>query len=179
MTVEQLPDEVRELVERYLERLRLSPDGLMITVDRREFERWLGRRVSSSLGGAYIFLRHLNRHAILINLPRIDPDQPRALEIVVAEELIHMRDWIDGERRRHARQGHDRIAYQVAELTGTSLEGVRSALLPVQRRPYRYVYSCPKCGTRVKRRRRGRWSCGRCAPQFDARFEMRIVEELQ
>ncbi|HEV2128393.1 MAG TPA: hypothetical protein VGR22_07240 [Thermomicrobiales bacterium] len=179
MTVERLPDLVRELVERYLNRLRLPADQLMITADRREFERWLGRRMSSSLGGAYIFLRHHDRHAILINLSRIDLDQPRALEVVVAEELVHMRDWIDGERRRHAKHGYDRIAYRVAELTGASLEEVRSALLPLQRRPYRYVYACPRCGMRVKRRRRGRWSCGRCAPRFDGRFELRIIEELE
>jgi predicted SprT family Zn-dependent metalloprotease len=173
-----LPAPVRELVLRYLARLTLHGHNLLITIDRREFEGWLGRRISASIGGAYVFLPRRDAHAVLINLPRIDAGQPRALEIVVAEELVHMRDWIDGDRRRHAHHGHDRIAWRVAELTGASIEEVRSPLLPVQRRPYRYVYGCPACGRTVRRRRRGRWSCGRCAPVFDTRFELRIVAEL-
>ncbi len=173
-----LPEPVRTHVDAYLARLRLSSEHLLITVDKREFESWLGRRVSSSIGGAYIFLRKRNRHAVLINLPRIDLAQLRALEIVVCEELVHMRDWIDGDRRRHAKHGHDRIAWRVAELTGASIEEVRSPLLPVQRRPYKYLYACPGCGRSVRRRRKGRWSCGACAPRFDPRFELRIVEEL-
>jgi predicted SprT family Zn-dependent metalloprotease len=161
-----------------MERLRLSGDDLLITVDRREFESWLGRRVSSSIGGAYVFLARRQRHAILINLPRIDVAQPRALEIVVCEELVHMRDWIDGDRRRPAHHGHARIAYRVADLTGATIEEVRSPLVPVQRRPDRYVYACPGCGRSVRRRRKGQWSCGACAPTFDPRFVLRIVEEL-
>lgn len=174
-TVASLPKNVRVLVERYLERLELPVHDLAITVDRREFERWLGRRVPSSLGGAYVYLQRPGRHAVLINLSRIDLAQPRSLEIVVAEELVHMRDWIDGDRRRHARHGHDRIAVRVARLTGASLYEIRSALLPVKQGPYRYVYTCPGCGQRVKRRRKGRWSCGRCS----ARFELRITEEIR
>lgn len=173
-----LPEPVRALVIRYVDRLGLPTDELMITVDKREFESWLGRRVGSSLGGAYVYLPRRRRHAILINLPRIDLDQPRALEIVVCEELVHMRDWIDGDRRRHAKHGHDRIAWRVAELTGASLEEVRTPLVPVRRRPFKYVYACPGCGRTVQRRRKGRWSCGACAPRFDPRFELRIVEKL-
>ncbi len=173
-----LPEPVRSLALQYLDRLKLSAEDLLITVEKREFESWLGRRVSSSIGGAYVFLRTRNRHAVLINLPRIDLSQPNALEIVVCEELVHMRDWIDGDRRGHAKHGHDRIAWRVAELTGASIEEVRSPLLPVQRRPYRYVYGCPGCGRTIRRRRKGRWSCGACSPRFDPRFELRIVDEL-
>ena len=173
-----LPDNVRILVEQYLVRLDLTTDNLLITVDRRQFEQWLGRRVSASIGGAYVYLPRRRKHAVLINLPRIDLDQPRALEVVVAEELIHMRDWIDGDRRRHAHHGHDRIAWRVVELTGATIEEVRAALLPVKRRPFRYLYGCPSCGRTVPRRRKGRWSCGTCSPTFDPRFELRIVKYL-
>ena len=176
--MDHLREDVRVLVEQYLARLRLSSDDLLITVERRQFESWLGRRVSSAIGGAYVFLARRRKHAVLINLPRIDLDQPRALEIVVAEELVHMRDWIDGDRRRHAHHGYDRIAWRVAELTGASIEEVRSPLLPVQRRPYKYVYGCPGCGRTVRRRKKGRWSCGRCAPVYDSRYELRIVKQL-
>jgi predicted SprT family Zn-dependent metalloprotease len=176
-TTALLPDNVRVLVDHYLERLDLPACELAITVDRHEFERWLGRRVASSLGGAYVYLQRPGRHAVLINLSRIDLSQPHSLEIVVAEELVHMRDWIDGDRRRHARHGHDRIAVRVARLTGASLHEIRSALLPVKQRPYRYVYACPGCGQRVKRRRKGRWSCGWCSARFDPRFELRIIED--
>jgi len=176
--MQQIPENVRVLVERYLERLQLDGEDLLITVERREFERWLGRRVSASIGGAYVYIPRLAKHAVLINLPRIDLEQPRALEVVVAEELVHMRDWIDGDRRRHAHHGHDRIAWRVVELTGATIEEVRSALLPPKRRPYRYLYGCPACGRTVPRRRKGRWSCGRCAPTFDPRYELRIVKRL-
>jgi predicted SprT family Zn-dependent metalloprotease len=134
--------------------------------------------VNAAIGGGYIYLPRRRAHAILINLPRIDLSQPRALEIVVAEELLHMRDWIDGDRRRHAHHGYDRIASRVVELTGASIEEVRSPLLPQERRPYKYLYACPGCGRTVKRRRKGRWSCGHCSPTFDTRFELRIVRQL-
>lgn len=178
VTMQHLPDNVEALVETYLRRLELPRDNLLITVHKREFESWLGRRVSSAIGGAYVYLTRKRKHAVLINLPRIDLEQPRALEVVVAEELVHMRDWIDGDRRRHARHGYDRIAYRVAELTGASIEEVRTPLLERQKRPFRYVYGCPGCGRTVRRRKKGRWSCGQCAPTFDPRFELQIVKYL-
>jgi predicted SprT family Zn-dependent metalloprotease len=169
---------VVELVEAYARRLRLPLDDLRVTTDRAEFASWLGRRVSSAYGGAYVFLRYAGIHAVLINLERIDLSGPRNLEIVVAEELVHMRDHLDGDHRRHAKHGHDRIAYRVAELTGATLAEIRSALVPVQRSPYRYIYACPGCDVRVPRKRKGTWSCGRCSPTFDRRFVLRIVEEI-
>lgn len=171
-------EETRRLVARYLARLDLPTVDLRVTTDRTTFARWLGRRVGSALGGAYAFLPRSGEHAVLINLPRIDRNQPRALEIVVAEELLHMRDRLDGDLRRHAKHGHDRIAYRVAALTGASLDEVRSCLLPVRRRPLRYLYGCPRCGLRVPRRVRGTWSCGRCARHFDERYRLRLVGDL-
>ena len=164
-----------ELLQRYIRLLELPVDRLRVTTDRLIFERWLGRRVRASIGGAYAFLPRTGEHLILINLPRIDRSQPRALEVVVAEELVHMRDRLDGDLRRHAKHGHDRIAYRVSALTGASLEEIRGALLPIARRPLRYVYGCPSCGATVPRRRRGTWSCGRCAPTFDRRFILQPV----
>lgn len=167
------------LVHDYVARLDLPTDRLRVTTDRATFARWLGRNVGASLGGAYVFLPRLREHAILINLPRIDRSQPKALEIVVAEELVHMRDHLDGDRRRHAKHGYDRIAYRVAALTGATLDEVRGCLLPTRRRPLRYLYACPNCGVRVPRRVRGTWSCARCAPAFDPRYRLRLVGELE
>src|SRR4051794_10228223 len=96
-TFEALDPEIRTLVVRYAELLGLSLTDLSITTNRREFEKWLGRRVGASIGGAYVFLAKSNRHAILINLPRIDRAKPRSVELIVAEELIHMRDHLDGD----------------------------------------------------------------------------------
>lgn len=162
----------------YIQMLRLPVDRLRATTDRSTFEGWLGRRVGSSLGGAYVYLPRARAHAIFINLKRIDRSQPRAVEIVVAEELVHMRDYLDGDRRRHARHGYDRVAHRVAEVTGASLDEIRSCLLPTRRRPYRYLYACPGCGREVARRRQGVWSCSRCSPRFDPRFVLRIVRVL-
>lgn len=170
--------EIRHHVDWYIARLELPAERLRVTTDRAEFGGWLGRHVPSSYGGAYVYLRQWDIHAVLINIERIDTAAPRAIELVVAEELVHMRDHLDGDHRRHSRHGYDRIAHRVASLTGASLEEIRGALLPVQRRPYRYVYACPRCGVRVPRKRMGTWSCGRCSSRFDARYVLRIVEEL-
>lgn len=171
------PETIR-LVEQYISRLALPTDKLRVTTNRATYARWLGRRsIPAALGGAYAFLPRRGEHAILINLDRIDLSQPRALEVVVAEELVHMRDSLDGDLRRHARHGYDRIAHRVAALSGASLDEIRSALLPTRRRPLRYVYACPTCATRVERRVRGRWSCGRCAPTFDPHHLLALVED--
>jgi predicted SprT family Zn-dependent metalloprotease len=176
--LEECDPRVVPLVERYIAVLSLPTERLRVTTDRGEYSSWLGRRVSSAYGGAYCFMHREGIHAILINLERIDLSAPRALEVVVAEELVHMRDHLDGDRRRHAMHGYDRIAHRVAALTGASLEEIRSALIPVERRPYRYIYACPGCGIRVPRKRRGTWSCAQCSPSFDPRFVLRIVEDV-
>ena len=162
--------ETRALLERYVARLDLPTDRLRVTTVRRDFECWLGRRVRASIGGAYAFASASGEHLILINLPRIDQSRPRSLEVVVAEELLHMRDRLDGDLRRHARHGYDRIAHRVSALTGATLEEIRASLVPPTPRPARYLYGCPSCGVRVPRQKQGTWSCGRCAPRFDPRF---------
>lgn len=169
--------ETIRLLALYVARLDLPTDRLRVTTERTTFAGWLDRRVGASLGGAYAFLGN-GEHAILVNLERIDRGQPRAVEIVVAEELIHMRDRLDGDLRRHARHGHDRIAKRVAALTGASPTEVLTCLLPRRRRPLRYVYACPGCDIRVARRVRGTWSCSRCAPTYDPRFRFRLVREV-
>jgi predicted SprT family Zn-dependent metalloprotease len=171
--------ELRLHFELYAKRLELSLDQLCVTTTRREFESWLGRKVSASMGGAYVYLTHKRRHAILINSPRLNPANPRAAELVVAEELIHMRDFIDGDRRRHAKHGYDRIADRVATLTGASLEEIRTCTISPKRRPIRYHYSCPACGVGVGRRKRGVWSCSRCSPVFDRRYVLELVREVE
>ncbi|MBA3643253.1 MAG: hypothetical protein H0W59_04205 [Chloroflexia bacterium] len=169
--------EVQRLVSTYVDRLRLPIDRLFVTTDRTTFGRWLGRRIAASYGGAYTYLPRTRHHLVLINLERIDRARPMSLEIVVAEELLHMRDYLDGDRRRHAKHGYDRIAARVAALTGASLTEVRSCLLPVQRRPLRYHYLCPACGLVVHRRVRGTWSCRRCAPVFQRRFQLVLQDD--
>jgi hypothetical protein len=167
-------EDTRGLLERYVTRLDLPTEHLRVTTERRDFERWLGRRVRGLIGGAYAFAPAQGEHLILINLPRIDQSRPRSLEVVVAEELLHMRDRLDGDLRRHAKHGYDRIAHRVSALTGATLEEIRASLLPPMRRPARYLYCCPSCGVQIPRHQRGTWSCGRCAPQFDARFTLRL-----
>ena len=167
-------EETRVLLERYVARLNLPTDRLRVTTERRDFERWLGRRVRSSIGGAYAFAPGSGEHLVLINLPRIDQSRPRSLELVVVEELMHMRDHLDGDLRRHAKHGYDRIAHRVSALTGATLEEIRASLVPPMRRPARYLYSCPSCGVRVPRQKLGTWSCGRCSPRFDPRFVLRL-----
>lgn len=167
------------LVRRYLAVLNLPDDRLRITTRKPTFEAWLGRRISSSVGGAYVFLRAQAEHAVLIHLPRINRTRPKSLEIVVAEELLHYRDALDGDHRRHHKHGYDRIAARVAALTGASLTEVRAALVPPARRPLRYVYECAACRRQVHRRIRGTWSCGGCSSRFDRRFVLRLVGETQ
>jgi hypothetical protein len=167
--------ETRDLLDRYLTLLELPRERLRVTTDRREFEGWLGRRLRSSVGGAYTYSPRAHEHLILINLARIDLTRPRSLEVVVAEELIHMRDRLDGDLRRHAKHGHDRIALRVAVLTGASLEEIRAAVVPPVRRPARFMYVCPNCEAAVPRQRTGTWSCARCSPRFDERFVLRLV----
>jgi len=176
MLLETTNGAVIALVRHYVSLLGLPSENLWVTTSRAAYATWIGRRVPSAYGGAYCFIVRHGVHAILINVARIDLQKPYALEVVVAEELLHMRDHLDGDTRRHAHHGHDRIARRVAELTGVSQEEIRSVLIPPTRRPVRYVYQCPSCKVRVGRRKRGTWSCGRCASRFDPRLVLRLVD---
>lgn len=179
MILELCDARIHDLLAKYIELLSLPTDHLYVTTHRPTFARWIGRRtIRASIGGAYCFVRANGRHTILINLDRIDVSRKSAIEVVVAEELLHMRDQLDGDTRGHAHHGYDRIAHRVSRLTGVPLAEIRRALLPIERRPFRYRYACPQCERRIDRRRKGTWSCGRCAPTFDRRFILRIVEVL-
>lgn len=170
---------IAAFVASYCARLSLPTDDLWLTTDRSTYNEWVGRRVGGSIGGAYVYHPGRKKHLILINLKRIDLSRPQSLEIVVCEELLHMRHRIDGDRRRHAKHGYDRIAVQVSELTGASLEDVRHCVLPVKRRAPKYLYACPKCKMEVPRSRVGVWSCGRCSPTFDRRYQLQIVRTFE
>ena len=154
--------EVVRVVQAYAARLGVRGVNGLVTTDRAWFGSLLGRKIPAAYGGAYAFDRRRQQHLVLINLQRIDRRRPKAVEIVVAEELLHLRDHMDGDFRRHAKHGYDRIAYRVAQLVGVPLEGVRSCLLPPTIRPYRYVFRCPDCRWEVLRKKRGRWACPRC-----------------
>lgn len=167
--------ETRDFIDQYIRILNLPDDRLRVTTERQEFEAWLGRRVRAAIGGAYAFDFRSGDHLILINLARIDLSRPRSLEVVVAEELMHMRDRLDGDLRRHAKHGYDRIARRVAALTGATPEEIRAATKAPVRRRAKFHYACPGCGASVPRQRRGTWSCGRCSPQFDPRFILQLV----
>lgn len=169
---------IHALLEIYIDRLQLPAQDLWVTTDRQTYNTWVGRKVGGSIGGAYVYHPGRRKHLILINLRRIDLDRPKSLEIVVAEELLHMRHRLDGDRRRHARHGYDRIAAQVSELTGASMEEVRSCVKPTKRRTPKYIYACPNCKAEVPRSRTGVWSCGRCSPRFDRRYQLRVVRTL-
>lgn len=171
--------ELEQLVWHYATLLGVEREPLWITASKSRFEEWIGRKIGSSLGGAYLHSRRRKRHLILINRPRLNPANSRAAELVVAEELIHLRDWVIGDRRRHAKHGHDRIAHEVAQVTGASLDEIRNCLIPVREMRYRWLYQCPGCGMLVKRKRRGTWSCARCASRFDPRFVLQLVGELE
>ena len=172
------PQAVKQLMEQYGRLFHLLAQPLQVTTSRRVFGRWLGRRIPSSYGGAYVYLSHKKTHAILINLERIDHSGEKSLEVVVAEELIHMRDWLAGDRRRHARHGHDRIAVRVSQVTGASMDEIRNALVPVQPRGYRYVYSCPNCGRSMKRKRTGKWACRPCWEQTGHKYLLQVTQEI-
>jgi predicted SprT family Zn-dependent metalloprotease len=177
MIIDVDDQQTRDLIERYLAILSLPTGDLQVTTSRARFQQWLGRPISGSIGGAYAYHPVKRKHLVLINLPRIDHSHAKSLEIVVAEELIHMRDRLDGDVRRHAKHGYDRIAYRVAALTEASLDEVRGCLVKQERRPYRYLYQCPRCQMTIRRRRRGTWSCARCASRFDPKLVLRLVRD--
>jgi hypothetical protein len=170
--------EIQRLASHYANVLNVEDQPVWITASRPLFEQWIGRKVGSSLGGAYIYSSRKRRHLILVNRARLNPELPIAAELVVAEELIHLRDWVIGDRRRHAKHGHDRIAHEVARITGASLDDIRNCLVPTRQLPYRWIYRCPGCGMLVKRKRKGTWSCARCASRFDPRYVLQLVGEI-
>lgn len=170
--------EIVRWTHHYAAALGVQDEPLWVTASKATFETWIGRKVGSSLGGAYLYSRRRKRHLIFINRKRLNPDLERAAELVIAEELVHLRDHVIGDHRRHAKHGHDRIAHEVASITGATLEEIRSCLIPTRQLPFRWLYQCPGCGMLVKRKRQGTWSCARCANRFDPRYVLRLVGEI-
>lgn len=187
-------------LEHYWRKLRLSErelSHLAITQERREFTQWTGKRLNSMALGCYCYLpapaaqrRSLltgdgklasHRHLIFIESDM----QPRALEVTVAHELIHLADRVNGTPRRHRHHGYDSIAADEAAVTGYSLEELRRLLneesqrLDAQRRarrPIRYLYQCPGCGKEYPRTRRYSQavSCSSCDKHYNPRFLLHL-----
>ena len=175
MHIEECDMRVVELIELYLEKLELPSHALSITTDRAVFSRWIGRTVPFRIGGAYSMHPVTKAHRVFVHVDRLDLAVPHALEVVVAEELIHMRDHLRGDFRRHSHHGHDRIALEVERLTGFPPAAQRSIFRERPIRLFRHLYQCPKCGMLVPRRRRGTWSCNRCSSRFSRKLVLREI----
>jgi ribosomal protein L37AE/L43A len=161
---------VVDLVIEYVARLELPHEHLSITTSRTVFSDWIGRTMPFRIGGAYAMHPVTRQHLILVHLERLNLDKPWAIEVVVAEELIHMRDHLRGDYRRHSHHGHDRIAVEVARITGFTPEQQRDIFGERTVLPYRHFYQCPKCHTIIIRKRRGRWGCRACQGRYRKQF---------
>lgn len=178
---------------------------LAITQERREFTRWSGKRLNALALGCYCYLPPaVSRRALLAPLPTaelkrtvpghrhlifIEPDmQPRAIEVTVAHELIHLADRINGTPRRHRHHGYDSIAADEAAVTGYTLEELRRLLNEESQRrdarrrasrPIRYLYECPRCGKEYPRTRRYSQavSCSSCDKRYNPLFRLRLKAE--
>jgi len=105
------------------------------------------------------------------------------IEVTVAHGLIHLSDRIQGRPRKHRCHGHDSISVDEALITGRDPEMLRQQLRDEtesrekvlrEKRPIRYVYSCPVCEKeypRVQRYARP-ISCGICDDKFNPAFEL-------
>ena len=191
-------EDVAGWLEHYWRKLRLPErelSHLAITQERREFTQWTGKRLNSMALGCYCYLPAAQRRSLLPgdgklashrHLIFIEPDmQPRALEVTVAHELIHLADRVNGTPRRHRHHGYDSITADEAAVTGYSLEELRRLLneeslrLDAQRRarrPIRYLYQCPGCGKEYPRTRRYSQavSCSSCDKHYNPRFLLRL-----
>ncbi len=176
MQIEDCDPRVVALVQEYVDRLALPSENLSITTNRAVFASWLRRPVPFRIGGAYSMNPTTKAHRVFVHLERLDLTKPFALEVVVAEELIHMRDHLRGDFRRHSHHGFDRIAVEVERITGFTAEQQRSIFKPRPRRMFKHLYQCPRCAVIVPRRRRGIWSCALCSPRFSKRLILREVD---
>jgi hypothetical protein len=125
------------------------------------------------------------RHLIFIE-PTL---QPASAEVTVAHELIHLRDRVQGQPRRHRCHGNDAIALDEALITGRDPELLRVQLREETdrreaalraARPYRYLYRCPNCQKEYYRVRKylRATSCGACDSRFNPNFELRLEAVL-
>jgi hypothetical protein len=125
------------------------------------------------------------RHLIFIEPTLL----PASAEVTVAHELIHLRDRVQGQPRRHRCHGNDAIALDEALITGRDPEALRVQLHEETERreatlraarPYRYLYACPNCGKeyyRVRKYTRAT-SCGTCDSRFNPSFTLRLETNL-
>ncbi|MEJ7838606.1 MAG: hypothetical protein WKF81_07305 [Thermomicrobiales bacterium] len=175
MQIEDCDPRVIGLVESYLEKLGLPNEHLAVTSSRVVFSRWLGRSIPFRIGGAYSMHPKTKQNRVFVHLDRLDLAVPFAIEVVVAEELIHMRDHLRGDFRRHSHHGHDRIAWEVERISGFTPEQQRSIFGRRTVRLFQYLYECPKCRMMIPRRRRGTWSCRQCSGRFNRDLILREV----
>lgn len=176
---------------------------LALTQERREFTQWTGKRLNTMALGCYYYLpASASTHRSLLiplesrmsvpghrHLVFIEPEmQPRSIEVTVAHELIHLADRVHGTPRRHHHHGYDSIAADEATITGYSLdelrhllheEGLRRETQRRARRPIRYLYKCPGCGTEYPRTRRYSQavSCSNCDTRYNPSFRLHLKTE--
>jgi hypothetical protein len=168
---------------------------LAITQDRQEFKQSTGKRLHLMVLGCYCYLPPASHHvrpgdvATHRHIIFIEPDmQARSIEVTVAHELIHLADRINGTPRRHQHHGYDSIAADEAAITGYSLEDLRALLHEEsvrreqkrrERRPVRYLYSCPQCNKQYPRTRRYSQavSCSACDKKYNPRFRLRLLTQ--
>jgi hypothetical protein len=121
------------------------------------------------------------RHLIFIEPGMTDV----GIEVTVAHELIHLADRVQGRPRRHHCHGHDAISVDEAAITERDPEYLRIQLREEterreavlrEKRPYRYIYSCPSCKNEYPRVRRypRAISCGHCDNRFNPAFELHM-----
>lgn len=121
------------------------------------------------------------RHLIFV-----EPDLlPVNIEVTVAHELIHLRDRVTGNPRKHRCHGYDAISVDEAVLTERDPEFLRAQLREETHRreaalravrPYRYIYVCPVCKREYPRVRRYSRpvSCGRCDRHYNLAFVLEL-----
>jgi hypothetical protein len=125
------------------------------------------------------------RHLIFI-----EPDLlPLGIEVTVAHELIHLADRVSGNPRKHRCHGYDAISVDEAAVTERDPEVLRAQLREEterreaalrEKRPYKYVFECPRCLKEYPRVRRYTRpvSCGRCDRQYNPAYQLRLKQEL-
>lgn len=90
---------------------------------------------------------------------------PAELDATLLHEMLHLA----------LRRGHDAVFCSAAARVGAPMRAAGRA----EHRPFKYVYACPQCGVRIKRRRKGVWACGACGNgRYNQRYRLQIVEYL-